>query len=42
MFLPDGVDFVVGSVDKVEPEENLVLLEDGRRLRYDLDGHPTR
>ena len=34
-FLPDGVDFVVGSIDKVEPEENVVLLEDGRRLPYD-------
>jgi len=33
--LPDGVDFVVGSVDRVEPEENLVLLEGGRRLPYD-------
>ena len=34
-FLPDGVDFVIGSVDKVEPEENVVVLEDGRRLPYD-------
>jgi sulfide:quinone oxidoreductase len=34
-FLPDGVDFVVGSVDKVEAAENAVLLEDGRRLDYD-------
>jgi sulfide:quinone oxidoreductase len=34
-FLPDGVDFVVGSIDKVEPEQNVVLLEDGRRLPYD-------
>jgi len=33
--LPDGVDFVVGSIDKVEPEENVVLLDDGRRLPYD-------
>ena len=29
-FLPDGVDFVVGSIDKVEPEANVVLLDDGR------------
>jgi sulfide:quinone oxidoreductase len=29
------VDFVVGSIDKVEPEQNVVLLEDGRRLPYD-------
>jgi sulfide:quinone oxidoreductase len=34
-FLPDGVDFVIGAIDKVEPEENVVLLEDGRRLPYD-------
>jgi sulfide:quinone oxidoreductase len=34
-FLPDGVDFVVGSIDKVEPEQNVVLLEDGRPLPYD-------
>jgi sulfide:quinone oxidoreductase len=34
-FLPDGVDFVIGSVDKVEPADNVVLLEDGRRLPYD-------
>jgi sulfide:quinone oxidoreductase len=33
--LPDGVDFVVGSIDEVEPEENVVLLDDGRRLPYD-------
>jgi sulfide:quinone oxidoreductase len=35
VFLPDGVDFVIGSVDKVEPADNVVLLEDGRRLPYD-------
>lgn len=34
-FLPDGVDFVVASVDKVLPEEDAVLLEGGRRLSYD-------
>src|SRR6188472_3491994 len=34
-FLPHGVDFVVGSIDRVEPEENVVTLEDGRRLPYD-------
>lgn len=34
-FLPDGVDFVIGSVDKVEPEDNVVVLEDGRRIPYD-------
>jgi sulfide:quinone oxidoreductase len=34
-FLPDGVDFVVGSVDKVEPQANVVLLDGGRELPYD-------
>ena len=34
-FLPEGVDFVVGSVDRVAPEENVVLLEGGRELPYD-------
>jgi sulfide:quinone oxidoreductase len=34
-FLPDGVDFMVASIDKVEPEQNVVLLEGGRRLPYD-------
>jgi sulfide:quinone oxidoreductase len=34
-FLPDGVDFVVGSVDRVEPERNVVRLEGGRELPYD-------
>ncbi len=34
-FLPDGVDFVIGEVDKVEPAESVVLLEDGRRIPYD-------
>jgi sulfide:quinone oxidoreductase len=34
-FLPDGVDFVVGSIHKVEPDESVVLLEGGRRLPYD-------
>ncbi|QIK77250.1 NAD(P)/FAD-dependent oxidoreductase [Nocardioides piscis] len=34
-FLPDGVDFVIGSVDMVNAEGNVVLLEDGRQLPYD-------
>ncbi|WP_310526553.1 FAD/NAD(P)-binding oxidoreductase [Nocardioides sp.] len=34
-FLPDGVEFVVGAVEQVEPDEDVVLLEDGRRLEYD-------
>jgi sulfide:quinone oxidoreductase len=34
-FLPDGVDFVVSAIDKVEPGENVVVLEGGRRLPYD-------
>ena len=34
-FLADGVDFVIGSVDRVEADENAVLLEGGGRLEYD-------
>jgi sulfide:quinone oxidoreductase len=34
-FLTDGVDFVVASVDRVQADENQVLLEDGRTLEYD-------
>jgi len=34
-FLSDGVDFVIGSVDRVEADDNQVLLEDGRTLEYD-------
>ena len=34
-FLPDGVDFIVGSIDQIRPDENVVLLEGGRRLPYD-------
>ncbi|MGN6129450.1 MAG: type III sulfide quinone reductase, selenoprotein subtype [Nocardioidaceae bacterium] len=34
-FLPDGVDFVVGEVDKVVAEAAQVVLTDGRELDYD-------
>jgi sulfide:quinone oxidoreductase len=34
-FLADGVDFVIGSVDRVEADESAVVLEDGRTLDYD-------
>jgi sulfide:quinone oxidoreductase len=34
-FLPDGVDFVIAEVDKIEPEANSVALTDGRSLGYD-------
>lgn len=34
--LPDGVDFVVADVDRVEPEAHRVALADGRALDYDL------
>ena len=34
-FLPDGVEMVLGEVDRVAPDENEVLLADGRRLGYD-------
>ncbi len=32
--LPDGVDFVLGEVDKVDPSANTVTLEGGRELPY--------
>ena len=34
-FLPDGVDLVLATIDRVDADENVVLLEDGRRLAYD-------
>ena len=33
--LPDGVDFVIGDVDRVDAATNTVALTDGRTLRYD-------
>ncbi len=33
--LPDGVDFVIGDVDKVDAAANKVLLLDGKSLDYD-------
>jgi sulfide:quinone oxidoreductase len=46
-FLPDGVDLVTGEVDRVEPDENRVLLTDGTELGYDqliiaTGTHPRR
>lgn len=37
-FLPDGVELVLGEVDRVDAEANKVLLDDGRELDYDYDG----
>jgi sulfide:quinone oxidoreductase len=34
-FLPDGVDFVVAEVDRIDPDANTVALTDGRSLGYD-------
>ena len=34
-FLPDGVDFVIGDVDRVDAPTNTVALTDGRILGYD-------
>jgi sulfide:quinone oxidoreductase len=34
-FLPDGVDFVVAEVDRIDPETSTVALTDGRSLGYD-------
>ncbi len=35
-FIPKGVDFIEAAVDVVEPENNLVRLEDGTELGYDF------
>ena len=34
-FLPDGVDFVIGDVDRVDAPADTVVLADGRVLAYD-------
>lgn len=34
-FIPDGVELVLGEIDRVVPGENHVLLSDSRRLDYD-------
>jgi sulfide:quinone oxidoreductase len=34
-FIPNGVDFVVGDIDRVEPQSKVVLLADGTALPYD-------
>ena len=34
-FLPDGVEFVIGEVDRIEPDGYRVALTDGRTLAYD-------
>ncbi|UER54675.1 NAD(P)/FAD-dependent oxidoreductase [Kineosporiaceae bacterium SCSIO 59966] len=34
-FIPEGVDFVRGEIDRVLPEEDVVVLADGRRVPYD-------
>jgi len=34
-FIPEGVDFVLAEIDRVLPDENKVLLADGRELGYD-------
>jgi sulfide:quinone oxidoreductase len=34
-FIPEGVEMVMGEIDRVVPEENAVLLADGTRLTYD-------
>jgi sulfide:quinone oxidoreductase len=34
-FLPDGVDFVVAEVDRIDPDADTVALTDGRSLGYD-------
>ncbi len=34
-FLPDGVELVIGEIDRVEPDDGRVHLADGRELAYD-------
>ena len=34
-FVADGIDLVLGEIDRVEPEANVVRLTDGRTLPYD-------
>jgi sulfide:quinone oxidoreductase len=34
-FIPEGVDLVMGEIDRVEPDANKVLLVDGTELPYD-------
>jgi sulfide:quinone oxidoreductase len=34
-FIPDGVEFVIADVDRVDPESGKVALQDGRVLPYD-------
>jgi sulfide:quinone oxidoreductase len=34
-FIPDGVDVVLGQIDRVDAEENTVHLAEGRQLGYD-------
>ncbi len=45
-FIPDGVNLILGTVDRVEPEHNQVLLTSGATLAYDhliiaTGTHPT-
>ena len=35
-FIPDGVNFILSEVQKIIPEDNLVLLKNGEHLAYDL------
>ncbi len=34
-FLPKGVEYIRAEIDKVAPEENEVVLKDGRAIKYD-------
>lgn len=35
-FIPHGVDYLETEIDRVEPENNCVLLRSGERLKYDV------
>jgi sulfide:quinone oxidoreductase len=35
-FLPRGVEFVISRIERIDPSGNAVVLEDGRKIAYDL------
>jgi sulfide:quinone oxidoreductase len=35
-FLPDGVEFIIGEIDRIDADTNKVSLLDGRALPYDF------
>ena len=35
-FIPYGVNFIIGKIDKIEAQENKVLMQDGEAYHYDV------